>query len=50
MTREDFIASALTLMKTDRQRLKVLSFLRKNKNVTRSKLQEKMAHISAGME
>ncbi len=47
---KDFIASALTIMKTDKQRLNVLSYLRKNKNVTRSELQETMKNISAGME
>ena len=47
---KDFIASALTIMKTDKQRLNGLSYLRKNKNVTRSELQETMKNISAGME
>lgn len=45
---KDFIVSALTLMKTDEQRKKVLDYLKSNETATRNDLEEKMAFISVG--
>lgn len=46
---KDFIISAITLMKTDEQRKKVLDYLLKNKIATKNDLKEKMAYISVGL-
>lgn len=45
---KNFIVSALTLLDTDEQRVKLIDYMRTNKELTKKDLQKKMAYISVG--